>query len=109
MVRATFVCHPPGVCETEAETRCGGAQRLKAAVEAGEVRSDTSTGLKLYFFPRVRIGEVESAGTSSSATGSKDLNDKTFKALQESLHNLGSSICSDISSTYSLMAFSSTC
>jgi hypothetical protein len=58
-----------GVIFAEAKTRCGSAQDLQLAVDAGEVKvSVSASGIKFYYFPSVFEAKLESVDVSQTVS-----------------------------------------
>ena len=95
-----------GFIEAEAANKVGGVANLMNAVQAGQVRTAETDGLKLYFFPRMQIGTKEQVQVLGGTTGVKAIDDDTFSTLRESITLLGTTLASSSASSGTLAAVS---
>ena len=72
---------PRGLIRCVAAQQCGGELILDAAVAKGEVIEASHRGIRMYYFPQVRVRELESSGTGSVSQRSKSISDATHQDL----------------------------
>lgn len=72
-----------------AETKCGSAAGLMAAIKRGDVKEVTSDdGVTLYFFPKKSFGSLQTFGTRQDAGRTKEIDQSGFDAVAAFVENM---------------------
>lgn len=91
-VCVSFVCFcssMSGIIREEAEVRVGGAQRLEQAIASGTILQREHKGQVLFFFPSVRLGQKQLAGSTQKLERSKRTTEEGHANTQTLMRNLG--------------------
>ena len=67
----------------------GSAADLQDAMDKGEVKTSDHKGIKMYYFPRVRTGQEETAEDTQEVHRAKSTTTKVFGELSDLMRSMG--------------------
>ena len=100
-----------GLIKEEAEVRAGSSANLQAAINRGDVLVRSHRGRQTYFFPTIKLGQVEETDEQQTMSRSKATDTASFKTVQDMTSSFSWSLNSGGGSleAWARMAFARVC